>query len=121
MFFRFSVFVPLVFIDLFNLGGVGADRHYGVLGSSSRWEAAEKCARLQLCILVSTLFSPHQTRFYPERLPIIYVAHVVCWTPSRQPAIEGEHATKHVITGQVWQGSRENYGVRHCFDRLKFF
>ena len=36
------------------------------------------------------------------------VAHVVCWTPSRQPAIEGGHATKHVITGQIWQGSREN-------------
>jgi len=32
-------------------------------------------------------------------LPIIYVAHVVCWTPSRQPAIEGGHAAKHVITG----------------------
>ena len=103
------------------------------LGGSIRWEATEKCVRLQLCILVSTLchvfgwlinlsiflesgmdaVSPHQTRFSPERLPIIYVAHVVCWTPSRQPAIEG-----HVITGQIWQGSRENYGIRHCFGKI---
>jgi len=33
----------------------GADSHYGVWGGSSRWEAAEKCVRLQLCILVSAL------------------------------------------------------------------
>ena len=50
---RFSGFTPLVFIDLFNLGGLGADtvimEFWGV---SSRWEAAEKRGRLQLCILV---------------------------------------------------------------------
>jgi len=39
-----------------KLGGVGADTVImGFWGGSSRWEAAEKCVRLQLCILVSTL------------------------------------------------------------------
>ena len=82
----------------------------GFWGCSSRWKAAEKCVRLKLCILVSTLgchvfgwlkrfvhisrnenrsfqsgmdaISPHQTRFSPERLAIIYVA------PSRQPDVK---------------------------------
>jgi len=53
--------------------------------------------------------SPHQTRCSPERLQMIYLAHVVCWTPSRQPAIEGGHTAKHVITGQIWQRSREKW------------
>ena len=103
---RFSGFAPPVFIDLFNFVGVGADTVImGFWGGSIRWEAADKCVRLQLCILVSTLgrhvfgwlinssiflenesrsfqsgmdaVSPHQTRFSPERLPIIYVTHVV--------------------------------------------
>jgi len=43
------------------------------------------------------------------RLPIIYVAPVVCWTPSRQPAIEGGHAIKHVITGQSLTLFWQNY------------
>ena len=45
--FRFSGFAPLVFINLFNLGGVGADTVImGFLDGSSRWETAEKCVRL---------------------------------------------------------------------------
>ena len=61
--------------------------------------------------------SPHQTRFSPERLPIFYVAHVVCWTPSRQPAVEGGHATKHVITGQNVDRLMMNHGL--CLLLLK--
>jgi len=98
----------------------------GFWGGSSRWEAAEKCVRLQLCILVSTLgchifghisryancplqsemdaISPNQTSFLPERLPTIYVAHIVCWPPPRQPAVKWRHATKYIITSQIWQG-----------------
>ena len=59
--------------------------------------------------------SPNQTRFSPKRLPIIYEAHMVCWTPPGQPAVEGRHAAIHDVTGHIGQGSRENYGVRHCF------
>jgi len=62
--------------------------------------------------------SPHQTRFSPERLAFIYVVHIVCWKPSRKPAIEGGHAAKHVITGQIWQRSRENYEVTNYFGKI---
>jgi len=52
--------------------------------------------------------SPNQNRCSPERLPIIYVAHVICWTPCRQPAVGVRHTAKHVLSGQIWQGSRES-------------
>lgn len=37
--------------------------------------------------LVCTAVSPDKTMFFPESFPFIYEAHIVCWTPLRQPAI----------------------------------
>lgn len=56
--------------------------------------------------------SPHQIRFSPESLPVVYVAHIIRWAPPRQPAVERRHSAIQFVCLQIWERARENYGVR---------
>ncbi len=42
-------------------------------------------------------------------------AHIIFWTPPRQPVVEGKHVAQHVITDHTGKGPRENYRVQHRF------
>jgi len=133
----------LVTFDLINWSGRGADTVSieSWVGNCSNG-SAEKGVNLQLCFcfLIWTLcchglsplinlvifaemrriqsgmnvVSPHQIRFYPESLPVIYVAHIVWWAPPRKPMVERLHVAIHVIINQIGKRARENYGAWHC-------
>jgi len=72
--------------------------------------------RNEMCSVQSGMdaVSPHQIRFPPESLPVVYVAHIVRWAPPRQPAVEWRHSAKQFVIDQIREGTRENYGVRQC-------
>lgn len=98
----------------------------------NRRKAAERSVRLQVCFTVLILdsqvlgkfnvfshssrngsstiqsgmdvISPNKTRFSPESLSAVYKAHIIFWTWSRQPEVEGQHAAINFITS-IWHES----------------
>lgn len=49
----------------------------------------------------------NQTRFYPKTVPIVYKGNLIF----RQPATKQQLAIKHLIIGQIGEGTKECYGV----------
>lgn len=42
-----------------------------------------------------------KTMFSTESFPVTHEAHIVCWTPPRQPAAKRQHPAMHVNPGQT--------------------